>query len=252
MSTSKHRFGLNVTGMNVLAESVELSDGVAANQPVMPTASFVMLWLAKDEAGYRPTARITEDILCRETRDWCLGGVWEVLLLDMVSEARNFSRVLAKMAPGIHLEVGSTATGEGVLITCRDRNAPLSITINDMRLSAGPIDPPQGAWDFPATEVIRASTTLAPTSVDRARRLSKRMAREAGSAVALREMQNVMLTAAPHSVCLGVVGAHDVVAEVGEIMDGLNREIEIDEARVAALIEKEVQELGIDLEGIVE
>lgn len=252
MTNFKHPIQVNMAGMDLLAKSAELQLGDAANKDMGPTSCFLMLWLSQDEVGFRPTFRITEDVLCAETRNWCDAGAWEILILDMVSEARTMRRTLSMMVPGIDLEVGSTASGEGVIIACRDRSAPLSITINDMRVGSAPIDPPQGSWDCPSLEVVDRASRIGTASTDRAKRLAKRMVREAAGAQGIQEMRSVVLAADPHSVSIGVIGARDVVAEVGEIMDGLDRDAEVDEGRITDLIRKEVASLAIDVDTIIE
>uniref|UniRef100_UPI0035C850E0 hypothetical protein n=1 Tax=Palleronia sp. TaxID=1940284 RepID=UPI0035C850E0 len=230
-----------------------LNLGNPANSEPDPTSCLVMLWLSQDETGFRPTFRITEDVFCAETRGWCEAGAWEILILDMVSEARTMRRTLAMMVPGIDLEVGSTASGEGVIIACRDRTAPLSITINDMRVGSAPIDPPQGSWDYPVAEVAYQAGRVGNALADRAKRLAKRMVRETAGSIGLQEMQDVLLSADPHRVSLGIIDARDIVAEVGEIMDGLDRDdAELDESRITDLIRSEVADLGIDVDAIIE
>lgn len=262
MTNSKHTLGapiagmsiagMNIAGMDMLANATGYTSADAANTGTGPSSCFVMLWLSQDEVGFRPTFRISEDILCHETRGWCASGAWEILILDMVSEARTLRKTLAMMMPGIDLEVGSTASGEGIIIACRDRKAPLSITINDMRFGSAPMDPPQGSWDYPVADVLDHAGRVGSAQSDRAKRLAKRMVREAALATGLREMQNIMMAAAPHSVSIGIIDARDVVAEVGEIMDGLDRDAELDESRITDMIRMEVAELGVDVDAIVE
>lgn len=252
MTNSKHNVRINLAGMDLLANHVALTARQAANDGAGASACFVMMWLSQDEHGYRPTFRISEDVLCLETREWCMSGAWEILILDMMSEARNLRKMLTMMVPGILVEVGTTATGEGIVIACRDRKAPLSITVNDMRVGSAPMDPPQGSWDYPVVEVMQHAGRIRTDGSDRVKRLTKRMVREVSATAGLDEMQQIVLQANPHGVSLGVIGARDVVAEVGEIMDGLDRDAELDEARITDMIRAEVAELGVDMEAIIE